>query len=260
VGHPTYNNYRVDIATLFPGYTNSQGAVGYYYLDTTAYANGVHTMAWSVMDSEGVPCGIGSRYFSVMNTGAGGAGEIGGLPPTWLSFYRGNGYVSSIAEVADIPTDFDSPVYVKKGYRPEDFPEVIFPDEKGVINVDGQEVERIEIAFMENEAVKGSIDKSLDREKTGCVRANDKDRALERGELAAKSDHNCAGYLVAGNVLRPLPIGSTLDLRRGVFSWQPGPGFVGEYNFVFVSKDEAGSKSKKSIRIKILPAYSTTKQ
>ncbi len=27
VGHPVYNNYRSDIATLFPGYQNSQGAV-----------------------------------------------------------------------------------------------------------------------------------------------------------------------------------------------------------------------------------------
>ena len=36
VGRPVYNQNRPDIATLFPGYANSNGAVGYYILDTTA--------------------------------------------------------------------------------------------------------------------------------------------------------------------------------------------------------------------------------
>lgn len=47
VGHPVYNLYRSDIASLFPGYENSSGAVGYFSLDTTAYSNGVHTIAWT---------------------------------------------------------------------------------------------------------------------------------------------------------------------------------------------------------------------
>jgi len=67
VGNPVYNLYRKDIATLFPGYNNSQGAVGYFSLDTTQYKNGVHTMAWSVTDDAGNTDGIGSRYFSILN-------------------------------------------------------------------------------------------------------------------------------------------------------------------------------------------------
>jgi hypothetical protein len=67
MGHPVYNNYRADIATLFPGYANSQGAVGYYYIDTTQLSNGLHTISWSVTDSAGVASGIGSRYFTVQN-------------------------------------------------------------------------------------------------------------------------------------------------------------------------------------------------
>lgn len=62
-----------------------------------------------------------------------------------------------------------------------------------------------------------------------------------------------------GDELRPLPIGSTLDSERGVFSWQLGPGFVGDYSFVFVSRDEGGAKHKKNIRVRILPAQSTIK-
>jgi hypothetical protein len=67
VGHPVYNQYRVDIATLFPNYANSNGAVGYYYIDTTQLANGLHTISWLVADNEGAASGIGSRYFTVQN-------------------------------------------------------------------------------------------------------------------------------------------------------------------------------------------------
>ena len=64
-GHPVYNQYRVDIASLFPGYANSSGAVGYFYLDTTTYENGTHTIQWTATDSGGNTDGIGSRYFMV---------------------------------------------------------------------------------------------------------------------------------------------------------------------------------------------------
>jgi hypothetical protein len=66
-GHPVYNLYRADIATLFPGYANTNGAIGYYVLDTTALANGIHTIAWSVTDNLGRATGIGSRFFWVQN-------------------------------------------------------------------------------------------------------------------------------------------------------------------------------------------------
>jgi hypothetical protein len=67
IGHPVYNNPRMDIETLFPGYANSGGAVGYYYIDSTQLTNGLHTIAWSVTDNLGAKSGIGSRYFIVQN-------------------------------------------------------------------------------------------------------------------------------------------------------------------------------------------------
>jgi hypothetical protein len=67
VGHPTYNQFRSDIATTFPNYNNSQGAVGFFYLDTTRLANGLHTISWVVYDDHNRGDGIGSRYFTVMN-------------------------------------------------------------------------------------------------------------------------------------------------------------------------------------------------
>jgi hypothetical protein len=67
VGHPVYNNPRSDIEALFPGLNNTDGAVGYFYIDTTKYANGVHTISWIVTDNAGHASGIGSRFFTVQN-------------------------------------------------------------------------------------------------------------------------------------------------------------------------------------------------
>jgi hypothetical protein len=66
-----YNLFRNDVATVFPGRANSGGAVGYRRLDTTSLAEGVHTIAWTVTDSDGAAAGIGSRYFTVRNSADG---------------------------------------------------------------------------------------------------------------------------------------------------------------------------------------------
>ena len=68
LGHPAYNIYRPDIASLFPGYANSNGAHAYLDIDTTLFGNGVHTIAWIAVDNEGNSDGIGSRYFTVRNS------------------------------------------------------------------------------------------------------------------------------------------------------------------------------------------------
>ena len=67
VGNPTYDNYRADIATAFPGLNNSDGAVGFHVIDTAALANGLHTISWVVRDDAGNAQGVGSRYFTVEN-------------------------------------------------------------------------------------------------------------------------------------------------------------------------------------------------
>jgi hypothetical protein len=68
-GNPTYNRFRSDIASLFPNRCNTNGAVGFSYIDTTQLSNGVHTLSWSVTDNAGHTDGIGSRYISVFNSG-----------------------------------------------------------------------------------------------------------------------------------------------------------------------------------------------
>jgi hypothetical protein len=67
IGNPIYNIYRSDIASIFPGYCNSNGAHGYFDLNTTTYQNGLHTISWVVKDNAGNMDGIGSRYFIIKN-------------------------------------------------------------------------------------------------------------------------------------------------------------------------------------------------
>jgi hypothetical protein len=199
IGHPVYNNYRQDIAGLFPGFVNSNGAVGYFYLDTTAYENGVHTIQWTAADSAGNTDGIGSRYFSIQNTGENRAQREGctagrGDPP-WSPGFHGKG----------------TPVKIIKGTDRKVEPQSVYPGESGDIIIEIKELERLEIHFP------------------------------DPGESLVN--------------MTPLPIGSTLDKKRGVFYWQPGPGFLGEYAFVFIRRTVEGRFSKKNITIKIVPKF-----
>jgi hypothetical protein len=68
-GNPTYNRFRSDIASLFPNRCNTNGAIGFFYIDTTQLSNGVHTLSWAVTDNAAHTDGIGSRYFSIFNSG-----------------------------------------------------------------------------------------------------------------------------------------------------------------------------------------------
>ena len=76
LGHPTYNQARSDISSAFPGYCNSNGAVGYFFIDTSTLANGVHTIGWLAYDNQGRGDGLGSRFFNVLNAGATAAPEV----------------------------------------------------------------------------------------------------------------------------------------------------------------------------------------
>ena len=160
LGHPTYNQFRSDIATLFPGLANSNGAVGFFYIDGTALANGMHTISWVATDSAGHTDGLGSRYFTVLNSGT----------------------VAAPAETVD---GFTHPMEVRA--------------------IEMQELERIQLQ----------------------VGASD-------------------GFLMVNGERRPLPIGSTL--KDGVFYWQPGPGFLGEYQLLFERAGGQPTRIKVAVR------------
>jgi hypothetical protein len=215
LGHPVYDVYRSDIASLFPGYANSNGAAAYFDFDTTVYDNGVHTIYWTAVDDAGNTDGIGSRYFSIRNS----ADRRGNL--MWLqnpgSRLPGRGKACRARAL----TLDDAPVLVKRGYDPNAEPVEFHPSANGYITIETRTLQRIEIWVGTRHAVP------------------------VHGEFS--------GYMLVGNQLRPLPIGSTLDREKGVFYWQPGPGFMGIYELVFLLEEKSGNIFKRSITIKISP-------
>ncbi len=210
LGHPTYNLFREDIVAVFPGYTNSNGAVGKYYLDTTAFRNGIHTLYWDVSDNAGNIDGIGSRYFTIFNTNQGSNMAV-------LNDKRPG--VSE--ETPGLLAGFRS-VLLKKGYNEEINPREIYDDEEGFIQIQCRELERIEIILKDAPSAYFS------------------------------------GYMIVGEEPRPLPIGSILDAERGVFYWQPGPGFIGKYHLVFIEKEETGAINRKDIIVNITHRFPGT--
>ncbi len=195
VGTASYNNFRSDIATLFPGLNNTNGAVGFRVLDTTALANGTHTISWVVTDDGGSTEGIGSRFFTVSN----GAGSLTSraLAPT---AERGT----------SVPRPEAGAILGRRGWDLEAPLRAFDPDASGRVVVRSEEVSRVEL------------------------------------HLGPGYD---AGYLKTHDGLQALPIGSHLDPSTGVFTWAPGVGFVGPYDFEFVSDDDA----TRDVRIVLQP-------
>lgn len=79
LGNPVYGNYREDIADSYAGYNNSNGAIGFFYLDTTQYDNGTHTIEWSATDDAGEGDGMGARFFEIQNLGSSAKGSLATL-------------------------------------------------------------------------------------------------------------------------------------------------------------------------------------
>ena len=126
VGRPGSLAARADIQALFPGYANTDHAVGGFFLDTTAHADGVHTLAWIVTDSDGVSEGIGSRFFTIDNAVA--------APVT----------APLRAESESLAVDAGAPVHARRGYA-RTAPLELVAARDGTRQVLAREVERVEV-------------------------------------------------------------------------------------------------------------------
>jgi hypothetical protein len=141
IGNPVYNIFRQDIADAFPGYANSNGAVGYFYLDTTAYGDGVHTIQWVVTDNAGNSDGVGSRYFKIYNTGSASSASS-------AKAASGNGLpvgISNIGQLRRLPVDSSLPVLAKTGFDEQERAKVIGLDASDAYHVTISEFERLEL-------------------------------------------------------------------------------------------------------------------
>lgn len=148
-GHPDYNQYRVDIATLFPGLKNSDGAVGAYLLDTTQWDNGVHTIAWSVKDDCDRSDGLGSRFFSILNEGAAAQTQTIGN-----RMRRDNLKHPTFDYMNELPVNF-RPLRFKRGLNKNAVSQEAIPNEYGQSVIEISEVQRVEIDLGEGSRYKG---------------------------------------------------------------------------------------------------------
>jgi hypothetical protein len=221
MGHPTYNLNRADIASAFPGYANSNGAIGYFTFDTSKLTNGVHTIGWLATDAAGNSEGLGSRFFTVFNgaTAAVTAAVQAGMVAT--SGAMGSQVGQPAETLAQVPVA-NQGVEVRRAFAADDAVAMAMPEYSGRIALKVTELEQVELRLANEFAGTGG--------------------AYE-------------GYMVVGSELRPLPSGSAFDAAQGVFTWQPGAGFVGGYDFLFVRTDLTGTQSKVPVRVQIAPKF-----
>jgi hypothetical protein len=155
--------------------------VGFFYVDTTKLVNGLHTISWVVNDNGGRGDGIGSRFFSVLNSGLGGVAAPAESQPV-VPMERALSAPRLNHQRAPLVVDHD-----------------------GAVKIDVDELGHIELP------------------------------------LGATS-----GYVLVNGERTALPIGSTL--QNGVFYWQLGPGFLGDYPMLFERPDGTDVRVRVSVR------------
>ncbi len=213
--HPVYNQYRADIALMFPLLRNKGGAGGTYTFDTRKYANALHSIRWVATDSGGAVGNTGTSWFRVQNTPS-GAVLASTSSLTMKTAGSEAAACGSLSDLAGIPQDYKSPLLRKTGFGEAQAFAPAFPDDQGVVEAVMEEDGLVEIRL----GVTGSV----------------------------------KGYMVVGDELRPLPAGGTLDPVNGTFSWMPGPGFLGRYDMVFVGDSADGFPVKRRVAIRVEPA------
>jgi hypothetical protein len=136
LGNVNYGYYREDIASLFPGYANSNAAHGYFDIDTTAYSNGLHTIQWTAADNAGNSDGIGSRYFvTIQNPGYNRTASVS----TSKKRFR------SLSQLVMVPVDRANTVGLKTGYRKGVKPHRADVDYDGTVQVTLKQDNRLEL-------------------------------------------------------------------------------------------------------------------
>ena len=198
VGNPSYGALRSDVGSLFPNYANSNSSAGQYNFVTNSYSNVMHTLAWIVYDNLGHGAGIGSRFFNIQN----GAPAIsaGAQPVSPAAAEAGPVLRLRTARLQRSTAPSASYPAFRLGYDPD------------------AELTPI------RQAGDGLLEPIPLKE-------------LDRLEIHLPGGQEWTAALRFGDELRDLPIGSTFDAEGGIFYWQLGPGFLGEFTLEFRASD-----------------------
>jgi hypothetical protein len=213
--------HRDDLSALFPvaQYPGVETALGVAALDTTTYANGVHTIAWVVTDNNGSTSGVGSRFFTVSN------GALM-LDPSSTSASRRRMAVISGNSFAEPPSAAlfsaaapeNGVVIGRRGFD-ADAPMQTYAARNGQVTVQAEELDRVELQLAAGDGAGGRY----------------------------------VGYLRKGAALAPLPAGSLLNEETGEFTWLPGVAFVGAYDFLFARMNGGTPVDRREVRVVLNP-------
>jgi beta-glucanase (GH16 family) len=137
VGSPSGWTSRSDLTAAFGAgsYHGLNSAAAVFALDTTALADGLHTIAWIVTDNQGATSGVGSRFFSVLN-GSLSAGVGAGLRASSVAASSGR------AVLGRTGFDLEAPLTL------------YYPDASGTVVLRVTELARVEL---QTDATKGYL-------------------------------------------------------------------------------------------------------
>lgn len=218
----TIDVYVDSIKLGHPSYNIPRPDIASYF---PGYANSGGPAAVYKLDTTKYSNGIHSLFWIALDNG----GNVDGIGSRFFNIQNsgasdssnkteGNqiAWLTNVENLANLRVDYEKSVKIEKGYAKDLEQQENYPDYNGIINVTVKELEQVTIQL-------------------------------------SGDGSEVIGYEVVNNQLRPLPIGSTLDAGTGTFYWLPGPGFIGEYELVFIEKDQNGEVNKKQFRIVINP-------
>ena len=204
---------RTSNPTRFRNLDSGRGPIGAFVINTSGYSNGPHSIAWGVSDSAGRTEGIGSRNFVITNGGANPFSADTDPEAVIRVNPVGQDLGHTLASLR--PLERIAPtVPIRLGM---DMKAKLrsAPVQQGVARITAREFERVELA--------------LPRTMSGDV---------------------WDGYVVQHGILTPLPVGSFLARAAGRFMWQSTPGYVGEYNLVFVWTLKSGRRETLQVKVR----------
>lgn len=224
IGTPAGWTARSDLTALFPvaQYSGVDKALGVIGIDSMSFANGLHTYAWIVTDTAAHSAGVGSRFIGISN------GSLM-LDPNALQPSN----VITASNVLEAPHGAALRIGASRSALLAEADRAT-PD---LTTIQGRRGFDLERALQAYPAVGDRID----------VQAEELDRV--ELHLSATSVNQYTGYLRAAGRLAPLPIGSHLDTSTGEFTWMPGVGFYGVYDFVFVRWTNGVAAARQDVRI-----------
>ena len=234
LGTVTYNLFRSDVVgRCSPGWRTRAAPVGYRTIDTTALAEGHAHDRVGGDRRPGASKGIGSRFFSVANSADAQAAVFGKVPSSASATSE-----SIEAEAAVEPVQPATPIAVVAG-----------PDSgRRVASLAETPAADVPVVAQRGEGPLRRVQSSDEGARDHVEGARAPRADARRRDCGVRRD--VGGLLVTEDKLGDLPVGSAID-PTGTFYWQPGPGFVGTFELLFVRTACDGNKERLPVTIKI---------